>query len=120
MTTQTLTATQLAVDGTGTNLTALMAEPTGLTLVFQNTLNTILLIQPSTTAQTVQVDISSLVEGETVSPFSSATLTSSDVYAFGPFHSVLDEPGTNYVQVSLGSDTLADILVGLITIPGVY
>jgi hypothetical protein len=122
MATQTLTATQLAVDGTGTNLTALLVQPSSGTTVlqFQNTLNTILLIQPSAAAQTVTVEISALVDGETVSSFPAVTLTSTDLYSFGPFHSVLDETGTNLVQVSLGSDTYTDLLVGVINIPGVY
>jgi hypothetical protein len=120
MASQTLTATALATDGTGTNLTALLAEPTANTLVFQNGLNTILLVQASASAQTVTVEISCLIEGQTVSSFPAVTLTSSDLYTFGPFHSVLDESGTNLVQVSLASDTLADLLVAVITIPGVY
>jgi hypothetical protein len=125
MATQTLTATQLAVDGTSTNLTALLAQPTANTLQFQNTLNTILLVQASASAQAVDVEISALVDGETVTPFTAVTLTSTDIYSFGPFHSVLDSTGTNLVNVYLGTlpstaDTLADLLVGLITIPGVY
>jgi hypothetical protein len=122
MPTQTLTATQLAVDGTGTNLTALLVEPTSGTTVlqFQNTLNTILLVQASASAQTVTVEISALVDGETVASFPAVTLTSTDLYSFGPFHSVLDENGTNLVQVSLASDTYTDLLVGVINIPGVY
>jgi hypothetical protein len=122
MPTQTLTATQLAVDGTGTNLTALLAEPTSGTTVlqFQNTLNTILLVQASASAQTVTVEVSCLVDGQTVANFSPVTLTSADIYSFGPYHSVIDATGTNLVNVSLASDTYTDLMVGLITIPGVY
>lgn len=122
MPTQTLTATQLAVDGSGTNLTALLVEPASGTTVlqFQNTLNTILLVQASASAQTVTIEISALVDGETVSSFPAVTLTSTDLYSFGPFHSVLDSTGTNLVNVSLASDTYTDLLVGVITIPGVY
>lgn len=115
---QTLTATQLAVDGTGTNLTPLLATPTATTIQFQNTLNTILLVLPGAASETVTVNISALVDGETVSSFPAVTLTSTDVYAFGPFHSVLDETGTNLVQVTLS--TITSISVGVITIPGVY
>src|ERR1700728_2030597 len=118
MATQTLTATQLAVDGTGTNLTALLATPTGTTLSFQNTLHTILLVLPGASSETVTVNIEALVDGETVSSFPAVTLTSTDVYSFGPFHSVLDSSGTNLVQVTLS--TITSISVGLITIPGVY
>jgi hypothetical protein len=127
MATQTLTATQLATDGTGTNLTALLTQPTTGTTVlqFQNTLNTILLVQPSATAQTITVEVSCLVDGETVTAFPAVSLTSTDMYTFGPYHSVIDVNGTNLVNVYLGSlpstpDTLADLLVGVITIPGVF
>jgi hypothetical protein len=122
MPTQTLTATQLAVDGAGTNLTALLAAPTTGTTVlqFQNTLNTILLVVPSASAQTITVEVSCLVDGETVANFSAVTLTSTDMYTFGPYHSVIDATGTNLVNVSLAADTLTDLMVGLITIPGVY
>jgi hypothetical protein len=201
---QTITATQLAADGTGSNLTALLASPTATTLQFQNTLNTILLVSAgaavtttvasgsntgeistiaswsdpsagvldvasssgfpssgtltvatSTTtatitytgtgsgtftgcayvsgsasgtvatggavtlaAETVTVNIEALIEGQAVSSFPAVTLTSSDLYTFGPFHSVLDAPGTNTMQVTLS--TITGIEVGLITIPGVY
>lgn len=118
MPTQTLTATQLAVDGGGTNLTALLAAPTATTLQFQNLLNTILLVLPAASSETVTVNIEALVDGESVSSFPAVTLTSTDLYTFGPFHSVLDETGTNLVQVTLSTTT--SITVGLITIPGVY
>ena len=122
MPTQTLTATQLATDGTGTNLTALLSQPvTGTTVLqFQNTLNTILLVVPSAAAQTVTVEISCLVEGQTVASFPAVTLTSTDMYTFGPYHEVIDVNGTNLVNVSLAADVVTDLLVGLITIPGVF
>jgi hypothetical protein len=125
MATQSLTATVLAVDGTGTNLTALLAQPTANTLQFANTLNTILLVQASASAQAVDVEVSCLVDGQTVTSFSPVTLTSTDIYTFGPYHSVIDQTGTNLVNVYLGTlpstaDTLADLLVGVITIPGVF
>ena len=125
MPTQTLTATQLAIDGTGTNLTPLLAAPTSTTIQFQNTLNTILLVQASAVSQTVTVEVSCLVDGQTVTAFPAVALTSTDIYTFGPFHSVIDQTGTNFVNVYLGTlpatpDTPADLLVGLITIPGVF
>jgi hypothetical protein len=122
MATQSLTATVLSVDGTGTNLTPLLVQPSAGTTVLQfaNTLNTILLVQASASAQTVTVEVSCLVDGQTVSNFSPVALTSTDTYAFGPFHSVIDATGTNLVNVSLASDTLADLLVAVITVPGVF
>ena len=121
MATQTLTATQLAVDGAGTNLTALLTQPTSGTTVlqFQNTLNTILLVVPSASAQTITVTVSCLVDGEAVASFPAVTLTSTDVYTFGPYHSVIDQTGSNLVNVSLAADIVTDLLVGVITIPGV-
>jgi hypothetical protein len=115
---QTLTATALATDGTGTNLTALLSAPTSTTLSFQNTLNTVLLVQPAASAETVTVNIEALIEGQSVSSFPAETLTSTDLYSFGPFHSVLDAPGGNTMQVTLSTTT--NITVGLVTIPGVY
>jgi hypothetical protein len=120
--TQLLTATQLAVDGAGTNLTSLLAQPaTGTTVLqFANTLNTVLLVVPSATAQTITVEVSCLVDGQTVASFTPVTLTSTDMYTFGPYHSVIDATGTNLVNVSLAADVVTDLLVGLITIPGVF
>jgi len=122
MATQQLTATMLTADGAGTNLTGLLAQPaTGTTVLqFANTLNTILLVDASASAQTVTVEISCLVEGQPVSSFPAVTLTSADLYSFGPFHSVIDETATNLVNVSIAADTVTDLLVGVITIPGVY
>jgi hypothetical protein len=205
MAAQTLTATALATDGTGTNLTALLAAPTAATLQFQNTLNTILVVSaggavsttvasgsntgeisqiaswstpsagtqavassasfpasgtvivttsttPATVtytgtgsgtltgctyvsgsatgtvttttstvtlaSETVTVNIDALIEGQSVSSFPAVTLTASDLYTFGPFHSVLDAPGGNTMQVTLSS--VNNVTLGLITIPGVY
>lgn len=204
MAAQTLTSTTLATDGTGTNLTALLAAPTATTLSFQNTLNTILVVSagaaitttvasgsntgeistiaswsfpsagvldvassasypssgtltvatsttPATITYTgtgsgtftgcayvsgsatgtvatagavtlaseaVTVNIEALIEGQTVTSFPAVTLTASDIYTFGPFHSVLDAPGGNTMQVSLSS--ISNVTLGLITIPGVY
>ena len=204
MAAQTLTATALATDGTGTNLTALLAAPTATTIQFQNTLNTILAVSAgaaitttvasgsnsgeisaiaswsspsagvldvtssasfptsgtltvatSTTTATitytgvgsgtftgcayvsgsatgtvstggavtlaseaVTVNIEALILGEAVTSFPAVTLTASDLYTFGPFHSVLDAPGGNTMQVTLSS--ISNVTLGLVTIPGVY
>ena len=114
---QTLTATQLATDGTGTNLTPLLATPTATTLQFQNTLNTILLVAPTASAETVTINVACLVDGQTVTNFPAVTLVTTDIYTFGPFHSVIDVNATNLVQVTLS--TITAIQVGVITVPGV-
>ena len=121
---QTLTATQLTVDGKGTDLTSLLSAPTSGTtaLQFQNTLNTILLVGTTAAAQTVTVKVSCLVDGQAVTDFPAVTLawtSGTELYSFGPFHSVIDQTGTNYVNVSISGDTVTDLLVGVITIPGV-
>jgi hypothetical protein len=115
---QTLTATALSADGAGTNITALLATPTATTLQFQNSLNTILYVVPGATSETVTVNIEALILGESVTAFPAVSLTSTDVYTFGPFHSVLDAPGGNLMQVTLS--TITSIQVALVTIPGVY
>ena len=118
MTTQLLTPTPLVPDGAGLNLTALLAAPTSTTLQFNNTGQQILAVAAGASAETVTVDIGALVLGETVSNFSSVTLTSTDLYLFGPFHSVVDQSGTTDVQVTLSTTTA--ITVGLLQTVGVY
>jgi hypothetical protein len=204
--TQTLIPTQDVADGTGLNLTALLAAPTGTTLLFSNTgrerlyvsaggsitttvasgsnsgeISTIaswsapsagvldvassasfpsgggtvtVAASGSTTAivnytgtgsgtltgctyvsgsptgtvstggavalasETVTVDVGALVDGQTVAAFPTATLTASDVYQFGPFHSVLDNNGTNQVQVVLSS--VNNVTIALLQGIGVF
>ena len=118
MTTQTLTPTPMVPDGAGLNVTAALAAPTSTTLQFNNTGREILAVAAGASAETVTVDIGALVLGETVSNFSSVTLTSTDVYLFGPFHSVVDQSGTTSVQVTLSTTTA--ITVALLQTVGVY
>jgi len=51
--------------------------------------------RPTAAAETVTVDIGALVDGQVVTNFPSVTLVTTDIYQFGPFHSVLDNTGTN-------------------------
>lgn len=118
MTAQTLTPTQFVPDGGGLDLTALLTAPTQATLQFQNTGREVLLVLPSASAETVTVDIGSLVLGEPVGNFPPVTLTSGHMYSFGPFHSVADQSGTNLMQVVLS--TTASITVALVQTLGVY
>jgi hypothetical protein len=118
MTTQTLTPTQLVADGAGLNVTALLGTPTGTTLQFANTGREFLVVVPAAGSETVTVDVGTLVLGQAVSNFSSVTMTSTDVYLFGPYHSVLDQPGGNTVQVTLSTTT--SISVALLQNVGVY
>ena len=118
MTFQTLTPTQDVADGAGLNITVLLATPTATTLMFSNTGRERLIVVPGAGSETVTVDVGALVDGQTVTNFSSVTLTSTDYYQFGPFHSVLDQSGTNQIQVVLS--TITSIQVALLQGVGVF
>ena len=118
MTFQTLTPTQDVADGAGLNITALLATPTATTLMFSNTGRERLIVVPGAGSETVTVDVGALVDGQTVTNFSSVTLTSADYYQFGPFHSVVDQSGTNQIQVVLS--TITSIQVALLQGVGVF
>jgi hypothetical protein len=105
VTTQTLTPTPDVPDGAGLNITALLGAPTGVTLQFENSGRERLIVVPSASAETVTVDIGTKVLGQAVANFSSVTLTSTDVYQFGPFHSVLEQPGGNLIEITLSTTT---------------
>jgi hypothetical protein len=116
--TQTLTPVQDVPDGSGLNITTLLATPTGLTLLFANTGRERLYVAAGAISETVTVDIGALVDGQTVTNFPTASLINGDIYQFGPFHSVLDNTGTNQVQVTLSAITL--ITVALLQGVGVF
>jgi hypothetical protein len=108
--TQTLTPVQDVPDGAGLNITALLAAPTGTTLLFTNTGKERLIIVASGT-EAVTVDVGALVDGQTVTNFAPVTLTSTSIYQFGPYHSVLDNTGTNLIQVTLSTLTATIVLL---------
>lgn len=118
MTTQVLTPTQFVADGAGLDITALLAAPTATTLLFANTGREILLVSAATTSLTVTVDVGALVDGQSVANFNAVTLTNGHISTFGPFHSVLDQNGTNQIQIVLSSTT--SITVALLQTVGVY
>jgi hypothetical protein len=115
---QILTPTQDVADGAGLNITALLATPTATTIQFSNTGRERLIVVPGASSETVTVDIGTLVEGQSVTNFSSVSLTSTDVYQFGPFHSILDQPGGNLIQITLS--TISSISVVLLQGVGVF
>jgi hypothetical protein len=115
MTVQTLTPVPLVKNGAGFNLTAQLAAPTQVTLQFSNTGREFLVVSPAASAETVQVDIGVTVLGQAVEAFTAVTLTSGDLYSFGPFDSAVDEPG-GIVQVVLS--TITAIEVALLQMPG--
>ena len=118
MPTQTLSPTQFVPDGAGLNITPLLAAPTQTTLQFANSGREMLFVVPSAGAETVQVDIGVTILGQAVTNFPAVTMTSTDIYAFGPYHSQDDIPGTTTVQVTLSTTTA--ITVALIQTAGVY
>jgi hypothetical protein len=118
MATQTLIPTQDVADGAGLNITSLLAAPTGVTLLFANTGRERLYVVPSAGSETVTVDVGALVDGQAVTNFPSVTMTSTDIYQFGPFHSVLDQSGTNEIQVTLSTTTA--ITIALLQGTGVF
>jgi hypothetical protein len=118
LTTQVLTPTQLVADGAGLNITALLAAPTATTLLFANTGREILVVSAGAVSETVTVDVGALVDGQTVSNFTTVNLTNGDLYTFGPYHSVIDQNGTNQVQVVLSTTT--SITVALLQTVGVF
>ena len=118
MTVQILTPTQFVPDGPGLDITALLATPTGTTLQFANTRKEILFVAAGAVSETVTVDIGALVLGQAITNFTTVNLTNGHTVAFGPFHSVLDQSGTNTVQVVLS--TITSITVALLQMAGVY
>jgi hypothetical protein len=109
VTTQVLTPTQDVPDGAGLNITALLATPTQVTLQFANSGRERLYVAAGAASETVTVDIGTKVLGQSVANFSAAALTSTDIYQFGPFHSQLEQPGGDLIQVTLSTTTLIQV-----------
>lgn len=107
-TTQTLTPTPFVKNFAGLNITSLLAPPTQLVLQFSNSGKEILFVSASS-GVTVQVNIGTTVLGQAVTQPTAVTLTTGDVYAFGPYDSQVDEPGTTTVQVTLSATSGVDI-----------
>lgn len=118
MTTQTLVPTQDVPDGAGLNITALLGAPTGTTLQFANSGRERLYVLPTAAAETVTVNIGTKVLGQSVTNFTTVTMTSTDMYQFGPFHSVLEQPGGDMITVTLS--TTSTIQVCLLQGVGVF
>ena len=111
MTTQTLTPIQDIVDGAGLDITAQLITPTATTLLFSNTGREKLIVVAGASSETATVDVGALVDGQAVTNFPSVTCTSSHYVQFGPFHSVLDQNGTNEIQVVLSTTTSIQVVL---------
>lgn len=118
MASQTLTATPAVPDGAGLDITALLAAPTGTTLIFANTGREQLYVSAGAVSETVTVDVGALVDGQAVTNFPTVSLTNGHIVRFGEFHSVLDNTGTNQIQVTLS--TITSITVALVQDAAVY
>jgi hypothetical protein len=118
VTVQTLTPTQDVPDGAGLDITALLATPSQTVLQFANSGRERLYVLLASSTATVTVDFGALVLGQTVANFNSVSLTATDLYQFGPFHSVLDQPGGNLIQVTLS--TTSNVTIALLQGVGVY
>lgn len=118
MTVQTLTPTQDVPDGLGLDITALLATPTQVTLQFANTGRERLYVLLASSTANVTVDFGAVLLGQTVTNFNSVALTATHLYQFGEFHSILDQPGGNLIQVTLS--TVTNVTVALCQSVGVY
>ena len=116
--TQTLTPTPFVADGPGLNLTTLLVAATGTTISFSNSGREIVLVLLASSTATVQVDFGTLVLGEAVTNFSTVSLTATDLYAFGPFHTLLDQPGGALINITLS--TVTNVTVALVQTTAVY
>lgn len=106
MTTQTLTPTQTGTDGTGVDLTSTFAAATQTTLQFGNSGREVLFVNNGDSgAHTVTVDIGATVDGQAVTNFTAVSVPAGHIKMFGPFHSVLDQPGGTTMQVVLDATT---------------
>lgn len=94
-----------AGDGTFLDITAMLAPPDGPVLVFGNTGIEHLLVTASGAGITVTVSIGAQVLGRPVAAFTPVTLTAGHLYVFGPFHTLLDQPGSTLIQVTLSDVT---------------
>lgn len=113
---QTLTPSQFVKDGAGLNITSLLAAPTQTVLTFANSGREILIVAPAATLETVTVNVGVTVLGQAVSNFSEVSLTNGSIYAFGPFDSPVNQPGTGLVQITLS--TITAITVALVQTVG--
>jgi hypothetical protein len=108
---QVLIPVQDPADGGSLDVGGLLAPASGTILQFASTGTERLLVIAATSGVTVTVTVQSLILGQPVSSFPPVTLTEGHLYAFGPFHSVLQIPGTSTIQVSLSVTTDVSVLL---------
>jgi hypothetical protein len=111
VTVQTLSPVQDVPDGAGLNITAALSTPTSVTLQFANSGRERLIVVAGAASETVTVDIGTKVLGQAVTNFSAAALISGDYQQFGPFHSVLEQPGGDLIEITLSTTTLIQVVL---------
>jgi hypothetical protein len=87
----------------GLDVSLHMASALGAILQFASTGNERLYVTAAEPGVTVSAGIGGRVLGEPASPFPPVALQAGVLYAFGPFHSVMQVPGTSTVQVELST-----------------
>ena len=112
-----LTATALARNGTGLDLTALLAAPAHVSLQFPNTGREVLLVAPGAGSETVTVDVGATILGLAVPNFPPVALTSGHLYALGPFDAPADQADGTILAVL---STTTAVTVALIRQSGAY
>jgi hypothetical protein len=96
---------------TGLDVTLHMSQALGAILQFGNTGSERIYVLAASPGVTLTVGVSSLVLDQPARPFGSVTLTAGQLYAFGPFHTVLQVPGTSTVQVTLSTTYGVQVVV---------
>ena len=116
--TQTLTPVPFVADGPGLNLTTQLVAASGTTIQFNNSGREMLLVVLASASATVTVDFGTLVLGEAVANFTTVNLVATDYQVFGPFHTLLDQPGGSLINVTLS--TVTNVSVALLQTAAVY
>lgn len=88
---------------TGLDVSLYLSQLLGAIVQFSNTGTERLYVLASAPGVTLTVGVSSLVLDEPAESFPAVELAAGQLYAFGPFHTVLQVPGTSTIQVTLST-----------------
>lgn len=118
----TLTPTTLQADNVATAVSANSATTVtsgaGNGVLFANVPGaTFMIVNVGGTPTNLTVTVGSTVLGQAVTSFTVVCAASAS-YIVGPFHSVLDQPGSNQIAVDFSSST--SVTVGVFQTAGVY
>jgi hypothetical protein len=105
-----------------TNVTSALTVVTvgGNTVTFPNFPGqTLLYMSVGTTGGTVQCTVGATIFGQAYAPLTAITLTASNAYVMGPFHSALETPGqSNVISVIFSAAIIVSVAV--LQLAGVY